>query len=209
MDNSSQFPCISDAINSLYGLNANMSYNPTSGDEAFCTTIVDFQNSVGMIFLHICMVFLIIMILISLFGNITEIYKWFVLYAACCNVLLILTLYLFTYNVFTKEFKQTFVSQYIFALDIINLARLSSIPLVFNRFFFLYFPNYYSKIFKPLGIFSFTIGYGAMICIILPFLKATNILYFRIFATILIIICVILSILVYLRVRIFIYFLFI
>lgn len=195
MTNTSTFPCIS-AFLQNYNITQNI---PNSADESFCTTILDLQIILGLIFRHICLVLIIFMILISIFGHINENYKWFVLYAACCNFLLIF------YNDFSLLFNLTIFFQTstvndIIGLEITNLARLSSIPLVFNRFFFLYFRDFYPKLFTRGGIFSLTIGYGIIICIILPILRI-NQTFLRIFVTGLLIISVFISIFVYIRLR--------
>lgn len=135
-----------------YTLNSNSS-NLLLFFEKFCTT---FRFALYPGFCHLVILLSAILIIVSVFGKISEDYKWFVLHSAIFN---------FVDTIFT-EFNGTvkivnFVVPY---LD--GLAASSILPRSFSRFLVFYLPNYYKKLFHK-QILLWLLGYDLYIIVVL------------------------------------------
>jgi hypothetical protein len=164
----------------------------------FCTSMVAARNVLTSIFENTSLGLLIILILVSIFGHIKENYKWFVIHAALCNCVIIIYIDAIS---FTSPLFQSSYTKSLINTVLNNLSKLSTLPLIFNRFCFLYFPKSYDKLFSPHGVVIFTLGFDILITALSIALKIiSNLIFIRIFGTFFVVLIVLLSVLTYAKI---------
>lgn len=139
---------------------------------------------------------LILLILMTIFGRDKEDYKWFVFHSAIFNLILGILLEIVNlYNLYISTL-------YIIIDYAIYLAVNSIFPLAFSRFFFLYFPHCYEKIFTKRYIFVWILCYDLIIWGIIFFQNDnTNNIYNLIISFFLLSCTIFCSILIVIKIR--------
>uniref|UniRef100_A0A914DWC8 G-protein coupled receptors family 1 profile domain-containing protein n=1 Tax=Acrobeloides nanus TaxID=290746 RepID=A0A914DWC8_9BILA len=127
--------------------------------QIFCTVITEINDILTKILLHIMHIPVIILIVITLFGKEKEDAKWFVFHTALLNFILGI---IWEISLINTDFEKnpTIIMVMICSIDI---AVNSLFPLAFTRFFYLYFPHLYDKIFTKKTLLPWTLAYDATI----------------------------------------------
>lgn len=178
--------------------------NLTSTDSEFeesvslCEIISNIDSYISFYLLHIMHIPVIILIFITIFGKEDEDAKWFVFHTAVLNLILGI---IWEITIFFTNFgDDSFIK--IIQLFSLNLAAVSIFPLAFTRFFLLYFPQRYEKIFTKKTLIPWLLGYDlAMIGVFTIDNSFDSSIILPIFCLIILFITICCSVLIFMQIK--------
>lgn len=120
-----------------------------------CQKMASIEDELSLFLLHLMHIPVITLIIITLLDKNKEDVKWFVFHTAVLNLIL----GIFWELIFIVQDIQSYAIVLLIVDFSLNLSVNSIFPLAFTRFFYLYFSDYYEKIFTPKTLFPIILAY--------------------------------------------------
>lgn len=170
----------------------------------FCENMVDVSNFLYFPLCYLMAVLYAVLFAITISGQIKEDFKYFILNSIIFNLLF--SLYLIIYMLFLRskfelDDPNVIVTE-IFYKYVNELAIFSVFPTSVNRFFYMFFTDFYKRTFHTRFLISFIIIFDVILVLIGFLSRHFEKLYFYIFfLTCLLLLTILFSVLIFLKIR--------